>query len=98
MKKIWTNFITFNDNIRYLRRDQTFMYFQIESDLREKIWKFWHFNNKIKFKVRNLYKKLLVMTICCKQVKIINLCLPNNNLLKRNSNTIVLPSPAKGRN
>ena len=33
------------------------------------------------------------MTTCCKQVKIINLCVPDNNL---NSNTVVLPSPAKG--
>ena len=39
------------------------------------------FNNKIKYKVRNLYKKLLLMTACCKQVKIINLCVPNINLI-----------------
>ena len=36
---------------------------------------------KTKSRVRNFYKKLLVMTTCCKQVKIINLCAPNNNLL-----------------
>ena len=28
--------VTFNYNIGYFRRDQTFMYFQIERDLREK--------------------------------------------------------------
>ena len=35
-----------NDCIGYLRRDHTFMYFQIKSNLREKIWKFGHFYNK----------------------------------------------------
>ena len=54
MKKIWANFTTFNYNIGYLRKGQTFMYFQIE--------KFWHFNNKTKFRVKqNHYKKLFVM-------------------------------------
>ena len=62
------------------------MYFQIKSDLREKMWKFLHFyiftiKNKSRF--RNLFKKLLVMTICCKQVKIINLCVQKNNLLHK---------------
>ena len=52
-------------------RGQTFMYFQTESDLRETLWKFGHFNNKTRFRVRNLYKKLLVMTTCYKQVNII---------------------------
>ena len=42
----------------------------------------WTFYNKTKFRVRYFYKKLLVMTTCCKQVKIINLCVPNNNLHK----------------
>ena len=46
MKNIWANFITFNYNIGYLRRDHTFMYFQIKSDFREKIWKFGHFYNE----------------------------------------------------
>ena len=46
MKNIWANFRTFNYSIGYLRRDYTFMYFQIKSDLREKIWKFGHFYNK----------------------------------------------------
>ena len=32
---MWANFITFNNNIGYLRRGQTFIYFQIKSDLRE---------------------------------------------------------------
>ena len=54
MKKIWANWLSFTYNIGHLRGDKIFMYFQIESDLREKIWKFSHFNNKIKFKVRNL--------------------------------------------
>ena len=40
MKKIWANFVSFNYNIGYLRRDQTFMHFQIESDLREKCGNF----------------------------------------------------------
>ena len=84
MKNIWANFRTFNCNIGYLRRDHTFMYFQIKSDLREKIWKFGHFyNKKTKSRFRNFYKKLLVMTTCCKQVKIINLCAPKNNLLHK---------------
>ena len=60
-------------------RDHTFMYFQIKSDLRENILKFGHFYIKTKFWVRNVYTKLLVMTTCCKQVKIINigLSVPN---------------------
>ena len=72
-------------SIEYLRTGQTFMYFQIKSDLREKLWKFGH---KTKFRFRNLYKKLLVMTTCCKQVKIINLRVPNNKLLR------VIPIPS----
>ena len=56
------------------------------------------FNNKTKFIARKLYKKFLVMTNCCKQVKIINLCVPNNNLL----HIIRIPSffkaQQKGRN
>ena len=36
---------------------------------------------KTKSGFRNFYKKLLLMNTCFKQVKIINLCAPNNNLL-----------------
>ena len=79
MKKIWANLITFHYNIGYMRRDHTFMYFQIKSDLREEIWEFGHFYYKNKFRVRNFYKKMLVMTNYYKQVKIINLYVPNNN-------------------
>ena len=60
------------------------MYFQIKSDLREQnlgIWAFLQYKTKSRF--RNFYKKLLVMTTCCKQVKIINLCVPKNNLLHK---------------
>ena len=40
MKKIWAKFVSFNYNIGYLRTDQTFMHFQIISDLREKCGNF----------------------------------------------------------
>ena len=46
-------FITLNYNIGYLRRGQTFMYFQIESNLRENYGNFDILNNKTKFIVRN---------------------------------------------
>ena len=82
MKKIWANFITFNYNIGYLRRGQIFMYFQIKSDLREK-----NYGNLDILTIKQSLglgiskKKFLVMNTCLKQVKIINLCVPNNNLL-----------------
>ena len=48
MKNIWANFRTFNYNNynKYLRRDHTFMYFQIKSDLREKYRHFGIFTKK----------------------------------------------------
>ena len=57
------------------------MYFQIKSDLREKYRNLGIFTIKTKYRFRNFYKKLLLMTTCCKQVKIFHLCVPNNNLL-----------------
>ena len=64
-----------------MRRDHTFMYFQIKSDLKEKYGNLDIFITKTKFRVKNPYKKLLIMTTYYKLVKIINLYVPNNNLL-----------------
>ena len=71
------------------------MYFQIENDLGEN---YGNFDILTSLRLGIFTKTLLVITICSKQDKIINLCVPNNNLLH------IIPIPSffqaqqKGRN
>ena len=59
------------------------------------IWAF--YNKKPSLGLGIFTNKLLVITTCCKQVKIINLGVPNNNLLHEIPITSFFQARQKGR-
>ena len=94
MKKIWADFVTFNYNIGYFSRDQTFMYFQRESDLRKKYGNIDILTIKSSLRLGIFTKRLLVMTTVNKS-KLLT-CVCQIIIYYTYSNTVVLPSPEKG--